>query len=295
VDALAVSAEVGLAVSGSRDRTIKLWDLASGQMLGTLEGHAGEKPHEGWIEAVALESDGNHLVSIARDKTIRTWDIEDRREVYVTSGDWEDGASLALSENGQVAISGPKYGGKPLAVWRPGRRRKLRVIREIIDGSAATAVSPDGQLAVVACYNGKIHVVDLQTFSVRRTMDSPNSSEEKSEYITSVTIAHSNDIAVMGCRRGPVEVWDLKEGILLNSLALHNELVADVSLSADGSLACSTSWDYTLRLWSVPDGEVLVTFYGDEFWSSCALVGDGRKVIAGDEGGDVHALQVEGM
>jgi WD40 repeat protein len=57
----------GRLASGADDRTIKLWDPASGQLQATLEGHSG------WVMALAVLP-GGRLASGAGDATIKLWD-----------------------------------------------------------------------------------------------------------------------------------------------------------------------------------------------------------------------------
>ena len=57
---MAVSADGRLAVSASSDKTLKVWDLASGRELRTLEGHS-----EG-VRGVAVSADGRLAVSASR-------------------------------------------------------------------------------------------------------------------------------------------------------------------------------------------------------------------------------------
>ena len=58
-------------MSGSRDKTIQLWDAETGEMLQPpLEGHEGE------VLAVAFSPDGKHIVSGSSDNTIRLWDAK---------------------------------------------------------------------------------------------------------------------------------------------------------------------------------------------------------------------------
>jgi WD40 repeat protein len=66
VNALAVLPDGRLA-SGAFDRTIKLWDPASGQLQATLEGHSGS------VNALAVLP-GGRLASGAGDRTIKLWD-----------------------------------------------------------------------------------------------------------------------------------------------------------------------------------------------------------------------------
>jgi WD40 repeat protein len=53
--------------SASFDRTVKLWDAQTGQLITTFEGHT--EP----VNGVSFSSDGQHLASSSHDKTIRIW------------------------------------------------------------------------------------------------------------------------------------------------------------------------------------------------------------------------------
>lgn len=60
-------------VSGSRDKTIKIWDVSSGICLFTLHGH------DNWVRGVVFHPGGKFLLSASDDKTIRVWDIRNKR------------------------------------------------------------------------------------------------------------------------------------------------------------------------------------------------------------------------
>jgi WD40 repeat protein len=69
VRAIILSQDSRTLFSGSGDKTIKVWDLNSGECLRTLEGHSD------CVNAVALSKDGCILVSGSRDNTIKIWDL----------------------------------------------------------------------------------------------------------------------------------------------------------------------------------------------------------------------------
>ncbi|EFP87362.1 protein with putative role during mitosis [Puccinia graminis f. sp. tritici] len=76
--------------TGSRDKTIRIWDCNSGQCIKTLVGH------DNWIRALVFHPNGRHLLSSSDDKTIRAWELRtgrcvkvvDAHEHFVTSMAW---------------------------------------------------------------------------------------------------------------------------------------------------------------------------------------------------------------
>ena len=58
------------AVSASRDKTLKVWELESGRLLRTLEGHSDR------VNGVSVTADGKRAVSASGDKTLKVWELE---------------------------------------------------------------------------------------------------------------------------------------------------------------------------------------------------------------------------
>jgi len=55
-------------VTGSWDKTVKLWDLSTSTCLSTMRGHGSD------VMSVSWSPDGARLASGSRDKTVRLWD-----------------------------------------------------------------------------------------------------------------------------------------------------------------------------------------------------------------------------
>ncbi|KAJ2403004.1 Lissencephaly-1 [Coemansia sp. RSA 2559] len=67
--ASATVAEGQFVISGSRDKTLRLWDAASMQLLHTFVGH------DDWVRDFVFHPSGKTLISVSDDKSMRVWDL----------------------------------------------------------------------------------------------------------------------------------------------------------------------------------------------------------------------------
>jgi len=99
VTSVAFSPEGLRLVSGSRDRTVRIWDVPTGAALGVLRGHEGE------VTCVAFSPMGNRIVSAATDQTVLVWDAVGGKQLACLRiedpGIWSRGWS---SERGNWAV-----------------------------------------------------------------------------------------------------------------------------------------------------------------------------------------------
>jgi WD40 repeat protein len=102
VRSVAVSPDGNYIVSGSGDKTIRVWDAETGEMIGRpLEGH------EGGVTCVAFFPDGKRIASGSEDGTIRVWNVESGKETRASFPGHNDIIiSVSLSSSGSVIVSG---------------------------------------------------------------------------------------------------------------------------------------------------------------------------------------------
>lgn len=86
-------------VSGSRDYTIKIWEVKSGRCILTLTGH------DSWVNDLAFHPSGKYLYSVSDDKTIRIWDLTNGR-CYRRLGGAHENFISSIDAKGKVVVSG---------------------------------------------------------------------------------------------------------------------------------------------------------------------------------------------
>jgi len=109
VNAMAYSPYGQHIVSGSSDKTVKVWDAATGKLDKTLDGHSGP------VSAVAYSPDGQHIVSGSFDKTVKVWDAATGKLDKTLNGHSDTVMAVAYSPDGQHIVSGSD--DKTVKVW----------------------------------------------------------------------------------------------------------------------------------------------------------------------------------
>jgi WD40 repeat protein len=93
-------ARPGTSLSGSDDRTVRLWGTPSGVHLRSLEGHSGA------VYSVAFSPDGTHVISGSDDNSVRIWDMVSGAHLNTLEGHSSVVVSVAYSPDSTCVVSG---------------------------------------------------------------------------------------------------------------------------------------------------------------------------------------------
>jgi len=152
VYALAFTPDGKRLVSGAADRTVKIWDPATGERLYTMS-----EPSDG-INAIALDPTGTMVAAGGLDKTLRVWKLGERGgELKSTLIAHEDQIlALAWSPDGKRIVSAGA--DRVIKVLSAPDLGELNAITGQPDWVYAVRFAPDGRSYAVGRYDGSFDV-----------------------------------------------------------------------------------------------------------------------------------------
>lgn len=286
------NAVLASVAGNTEDFNIYLWDVTSGEAVGTLSGHSNI------VWNVAFSPDGRMLASVSSDNTAKVWDW-DNGELLKSLDFPADVVSVSFSPDGKVlAVGGvdePQNEVRKAAIWTfsVGSWDPLIKFPEY-SNIAAMAYSPDGQTLIGGGTSRNVQLwrtgdgaplfTLIHTYQVGDAAISPDGF--------TVATATCETVVNTECTEGGVWLWDLSTGRMIKQLAGFPGLVTRVAFSPDGSFLIAGARTGMLRVYATSDYEPRFESTSPSGVEALTFSPDGRLLATGGANGEVHLWKV---
>ena len=188
INAFVLSSDCKTLYSGSADRTIRIWNLTTGQLEQTLNGHTDS------VLALAITPGGRFLLSGSADKTIKIWDLHQptlKPQIFAYHEGWV--TSLAITNDGKYLVSGST--DSKIKLWNLSTKELIYTIVKNTSAIWSIAISPDGKTIASGSID-KTVIWELATGKLLQTIDasSPVIFNKNGKYL--ITANHQNQIEI---------------------------------------------------------------------------------------------------
>ena len=308
VNAVILSPSGKLALSAADDKTLILWDVATGQAVRRFEGHTDR------VTTIAFMPDGQTAISGAQDGTLIQWNIETgdliRRIDPQVGAVW----AVAISPDGRYAAAAGA--NSVITLWDTQTWTLVRQFEGHTDEIEGLSFSADGsQLlsagnahlvilwdvqtgALIRRFAGHTDTVYLALFSAdQRTILSGSGDgtmifwdidtgemirrfyQKGGAAIFSVSLSPDGRVALSGGIGGITE-WNVGTAQPISALLGHKGNINSLIFGRDGKTALTASADGTLRLWDVEQGQVIRHFSSEgTYWNDFTVSSDAQKML----------------
>jgi tetratricopeptide (TPR) repeat protein len=267
--AAAFSPDGGRVLTGSTDKTIRLWEVETGKELHLLEGHRSH------IRSVAFSPDGRFALSGALDATARLWDLETAKEVRSFEGPRMPIQCVAFSPDGRRVLAGGN--DKTLFMWDAETGKELRRFEGHTNAIMTAAFSADGLRVLSGSADKTVRIWNAET------------GKELSHFTELTNSVHSVVFTADGAKilsgSYVLQLTDIGTSREPRRFVGHIESVLGGAVARDGRHVLSGGSDATVRLWDVNKKSEVRRLVGHVGNVHCvAFSPDGRYAFSG--GGD---------
>jgi len=243
-----------VVVTGGEDGTVRLWDAASGEALAVLHEHAS------CINSIDFSPDGDTFATASCDKTIKLWSLSRRKVLATLEGHRDAVDGCLFIDRGKLlaSLSRNTTGPREARIWDVAARSMRSdwlPSDEHIEGFAGTRSGRT--LVTLSAHNAAVwkRRGDSWALSHRCNNVDPN---------VAAVLSPDEEYLVVPRGHGQLQVFRVRDGVLVNELNDHTGTVVGISFSPSGNRMATASSDGSIGVFEFPSGQVEHRLLGHE-------------------------------
>jgi len=269
--------------SGSYDRTVRMWDVASGEEVAMLTNN------DSAVNSVAFDPNGKYLASGSNDKNVRIWDVSTQQKVAVLQGHTGIVRSVAFDPSGKYLASGSE--DRTVRIWDVSSMQQVAELKDD-EPSASTskeslghsddvnsvAFDPSGKYLASGSRDETVRMWDVSTWQeVAAMLRGKNFGHGHTGRVKSVAFHPSGKYLASGYGESlfgnTVRVWDVSSMQEVAELKGHTSEVRCIAFDPRGKYLASCCRD-EVWIWNVvfPSAPALDELQADEAKASADAV-----------------------
>jgi WD40 repeat protein len=257
-------------VSGSIDRTVRVWNAITFEQIITLKGH------QGGVNCVTFSFDGTCIASGSNDLTVRIWNTDTFEKISELKGHQGKVYAVAFSPNGTRIVTASN--DRTVLVWDAVTFTQIAKLESHQGGVSSVTFSHVGTHIVSGSFDCTVRIWNAVTFEQVAKL------EGHQDWVRSVALSHDDTRIVSGSDDGTVRVWNACTFQQLAKLDGHKGDVSCAEFSSDDTRIVSGSHDHTVYVWSADSFKPLAKLEGHHgHVNAVTFSPDGTQIVSGSD------------